>query len=428
MRVCGGAVVLVWREGWLMRRYAVVGTGARARVHVAAVERYGVLVGLADPNPVRIAAHNRLLAAPVPAYRAADFTTMLAEQSVDVAVVTTVDRHHAHYVVAALEAGCDVITEKPMTTDPEGAAAVADAVARTGRRVDVAFNYRYHPVHERVAGLLAGGVVGRVGSVHFEWFLDVRHGADYFRRWHRDKASSGGLLVHKSTHHFDLVNWWLGAAPVSAYAQGSLFFYGEESGKRHGRHRDYARVHGSPEADGDPFALRLAEDGWLRELYLDAEPEDGYQRDQNPFAPGVTIEDDLAVLVRYDTGASMTYHLTAYSPKEGYRVVFNGDAGRLELEVVETSWVSGQHAAGEPGWVRLTAQPLFGRASELPTEHGGGHHLADQRMTAQLYGPPVPDPLGRRADHADGIRSLLTGFAANRSLATGQPVAVADLL
>src|SRR5258707_113937 len=72
----------------------------------------------------------------------------------------------------------------------------------------------------------AAGVLGAVGSVHFEWLLDIRHGADYFRRWHRDKANSGGLLVHKASHHFDLVNWWLGATPVRVFADARLFFYG----------------------------------------------------------------------------------------------------------------------------------------------------------------------------------------------------------
>ena len=50
------------------------------------------------------------------------------------------------------------------------------------------------------------GVIGNVVSVDFHWLLDTRHGADYFRRWHRNKRNSGGLLVHKATHHFDLVN------------------------------------------------------------------------------------------------------------------------------------------------------------------------------------------------------------------------------
>jgi|EP01046_Picozoa_sp_COSAG06_P080636 predicted dehydrogenase len=45
--------------------------------------------------------------------------------------------------------------------------------------------------------------IGEIKSVHFEWLLDTIHGADYFRRWHRNKNNSGGLMVHKATHHFD---------------------------------------------------------------------------------------------------------------------------------------------------------------------------------------------------------------------------------
>jgi hypothetical protein len=60
--------------------------------------------------------------------------------------------------------------------------------------------------------------------------------------------------------------------------------------------------------------------------------EDGYYRDRNVFAPGVSIEDDMAVLESYDSGATMTYHLTAYSPAEGYRVMFNGSRGTAGAE------------------------------------------------------------------------------------------------
>ncbi len=275
------------------------------------------LVAFADVNQARMDAHNRWLGElghrPVPTYHASDFTAMLAKERVDVVLVTSVDVTHDGYVVAALEAGCDVVCEKPMTTDAPRCQRILDAVRRTGRRVTVAFNYRYNPLHEQLRRLLADGAVGEIGSVHFEWLLDVRHGADYFRRWHRDKASSGGLMVHKASHHFDLVNWWLDATPVQVYAAGRLFFYGDD-GRRHGYARDYDRAHASPAADDDPFALRLAEHPRLRELYLDAEVEDGYHRDRNVFAPGVSIEDDMAVLATYSTGATMTYHLTAYAP------------------------------------------------------------------------------------------------------------------
>ncbi len=435
-------------------RYALVGTGGRAEMYVQALaSRHSdttELVAFVDVNRVRMAAHNRLLQRlghpPVPAHQPDDFPLMLDKERVDAVLVTSVDRTHDGYLVAALEAGRDAVTEKPMTTDAAKCARILDTVRKTGRDLRVTFNYRYNPVHEAVRGLLADGAIGEIGSVHFEWLLDVRHGADYFRRWHREKANSGGLMVHKASHHFDLVNWWLGARPQTVYGLGRLFFYGPEAGRRHGYDRGYVRAHGAPEAVDDPFALHLADRPRLRELYLDAEAEDGYLRDRNVFAPGVDIEDDMAVLVRYDTGATMTYHLTAYAPWEGYRVMFNGSKGRLELEVVENDRVDppgagavkgdagvlhGAAAAAERGWMRLQVRPYWAapRDIDVPGYTRDGHGGADVRMTADLFGPdPGPDPLGRSASARDGALALLTGLAANHSFATGHPVDVPSLL
>ncbi|MFH9965930.1 Gfo/Idh/MocA family protein [Streptomyces mirabilis] len=436
------------------RRAAVVGLGARAQLYTEALtgphaDRVD-LVGLCDVNAHRMAVHNEWIAAahpgraPVPAYAAEDFDLMLRRERVDLVVVCTVDRTHDAYIVRALETGCDVVTEKPMTTDADRARRILDARRRTGREVRVAFNYRYNPVHSAVREILGSGGIGEVGSVHFEWLLDLRHGADYFRRSHREKASSGGLMVHKSTHHFDLVNWWLGTRPETVYAQGGLFFYGDTAGRRRGLARPYTRAHGSPAARDDPFAVHLADSPALRALYLDAEHEDGYHRDQNVFGPGVTIEDDMAVLVRYASGATLTYHLTAYAPWEGYRVCFNGSEGRLELLVEESTWsrppvrtrTSGpvMHGAAvddEAGRTELLLRRFWEPPQEVKVPMGeGGHGGGDVRMLADLFGERTDgaDPLGRAADAVDGARSLVTGLAANRSFESGLPVRAQALL
>lgn len=436
-------------------RAAVVGTGHRAQTFTRALaERPGHRVAaFCDPSPTRMAFHNRLLAeAGEPAATAWEpdrFTDLLAEEGIDEVVVTTVDAEHDRYIVPALTAGCRVVTEKPMTVDADRCARILDTVRATGNSLTVAFNYRFNPVHEKVRELLARGAIGEILSVHFEWLLDVRHGADYFRRWHREKRHSGGLTVHKASHHFDLVNWWLADEPQEVFGYGRLGFYGREAGERHGLRRDYDRAHGAGQAVDDPFALDLAADATLRALYLDAERDDGYLRDRNVFDGLVTIEDDMAVLVRYTGGPTMTYHLTAYSPWEGYRVMFNGSAGRLELEVEESRWqpprtritsgsgaLHGDTAAERAGGVRLTLRPLWQPPQDIPLvtaheAHGGG----DPRMLDALFGPVDPArPAGTgTAEHLtaterDGALALAVGLAANRCFETGRPVEVRELI
>lgn len=454
-------------------RAVVVGTGSRAQMFTEALARRPHLrvAALCDPNPVRIAHHQRLLkeaGEPEAAvWSPAEFERRLRADDIQEAVVTCVDALHDTYIVPALRAGCRVVTEKPMTTDAAKCRRILETVAETGNHLTVAFNYRFNPVHEEVHRQLSGGAIGEVLSVHFEWLLDTRHGADYFRRWHREKHHSGGLMVHKSSHHFDLVNWWLGARPEEVFGYGGLGFYGRAAGERSGYRREYERAHGATAAQDDPFALELAGNDALRSLYLDAEGVDGYHRDRNVFGDGITIEDDMALLVRYDTGATMTYHLTAYSPWEGYRVMFNGTRGRLELEVEESKWqppvlgtssgrgaVHGDQALANAGGPRLVLRPLWEPPREvaLPEFDHAGHGGGDERMLDVLYGPVDPaaatqkaavaasdtpetpdtpdasDASRRPATEEDGALALVTGLAANRSFADGKPVATADVV
>ncbi|KAE8150256.1 hypothetical protein BDV25DRAFT_172297 [Aspergillus avenaceus] len=422
------------------KRYALIGTGGRAMFFYTAIVRdfqhTAELVAFCDTNTTRLAyANSRIEAlghAAIPSYHAADFDRMIDETDPDEIIVTTIDRTHHQYIVRGLERGCNVITEKPMTIDAPRCRAILDAVERTQRQVRVTFNYRYAPHNTRIAELLASGAIGDIHSVHFEWMLNTSHGADYFRRWHRDKRNSGGLLVHKSTHHFDLVNFWLGTKPESVVAMGDLRFYGKENAERRGETQFYSRTRGSEVAARDPFALDLEATETLQKLYADAEWEDGYYRDQSVFGDGISIEDTMGVMVRYRTGAVLTYSLTAYAPWEGFRVNFNGSKGRLEVEVVEQSYVnSGGEQALEGALESRTIllRPLFEKPVEIDVPTGsGGHGGGDPQLLEDLFGSRSPDPLNRAASHLDGAWSIATGIAANESMRRGQMVRVDDVL
>ncbi|MEV0616579.1 Gfo/Idh/MocA family oxidoreductase [Nonomuraea sp. NPDC050404] len=439
------------------RRYAVAGTGHRAGMYVAALTGehadVGEIVAWLDPNPGRIDYYDAQVGdalglggpAGLPRHVPDDLEKMVAEHRVDTVIVTSVDRTHADLVDRALRAGAGVVVEKPLTIDVDGCRRITGAVADTGGDVVMTFNYRYAPRNSTLRQVIASGAIGEVTGVHFEWALDTVHGADYFRRWHRDKTNSGGLLVHKSSHHFDLVNWWLADDPVKVYASGALRFYGDENAAARGMGERPERGTG---VQGDPYALDLRADPRLEALYLQAEHHDGYRRDQDPFAPGVTIEDNLAVLVDYRRGATLTYSLNAHSPWEGYRVTVNGTAGRAELQVVERGSIElGQDgdvavdpSATPEGATRdllrpardqLIVQRHWRRAEEVPIPDGiGGHGGGDAILLKEVFRRDLrigDDPLGRAAGHLDGLRAVAVGIAANRSLETGSPVLVEEL-
>lgn len=423
------------------KRYVLVGTGGRAEFFYGAMitdyRETSELLAICDVNQTRMDVTNRLLINKygyhaVNTYKAEQFEEMIRTEKPDYVIVTSIDRTHHKYIIQAMDLGCDVISEKPMTVDEEKCQEIIDAVKRTGRHLRITFNYRYAPHNTKVRELIMDGIIGDVHSVHFEWLLNTEHGADYFRRWHRDKRNSGGLLVHKSTHHFDLVNFWLGTQPQTVFAMGGLRFYGRENAEKRGVTEFYQRAHGSEAAKNDPFALHMEKKEHLKMMYLDAEKDDGYQRDQSVFGDGISIEDTLGVMVQYRNKAIMTYSLNAYLPWEGFNVNFNGSKGRLEVRVVEKSYVnSGGHKEDEGALKAkiITVYPMFEAPYEVEIEEAsGGHGGGDPILLRDIFDKPADDRFGRAASHVDGAMSILTGIAGNIALRTGQPVQVDRLV
>jgi len=411
-------------------RYALVGVGSRgfgmfARPLVEDFADVAELVAFCDLNRHRMELASERLGLNIPSY--VDFDVMLAEVKPDVVIVCTVDRTHHEYIIRALEAGCDVITEKPMTTTAANVRAILEAERRTGRRVRVTFNARYMAPSEKIYRLLREGTIGEIISVDFAEYLNTSHGADYFRRWHRRKENSGGLLIHKATHHFDLLNWWIGADPEMVFAFGDTRFYGPT------REQRGERCLTCPYAKTCEFYLDLRADEKLRELYLEGEREDSYYRDRCVFSEEINIEDTMVVAIRYENRVLVNYALYAFMPYEGQRIAFNGTKGRMEVDLVDQ-----YHGPDEKGIVRVYSlgvpptvrvNPLFGRPYELPIERRqGGHGGADERIREHLFRADVPDPLNQVAGSRAGAMSVLIGAAANESIEKGLPVRVQDLL
>ncbi|MEZ4518787.1 MAG: Gfo/Idh/MocA family oxidoreductase [Chloroflexota bacterium] len=425
------------------KRYAIVGTGARAGMFVDAItDRFkdvAELVGFCDLSQTRMNWYNTILQNergldPVPTYQATQFQQMIEETTPDTVIVATIDATHDQYLVRAMDLGCDVISEKPLTTELSKLQAIFDAIERTGRSLRVTFNYRYAPAYTQFRELVMEGKVGRPLSVDFSWLLDTSHGADYFRRWHREKNNSGGLLVHKATHHFDLVNWWIDAYPTNVFAMGRLGFYGQENAAARGEVHGYTRYTGMPEAKDDPFALFLDKNESLTGLYLNAEAETGYIRDRNVFGEPITIEDTMAVTASYSNGVILSYCLVAYAPWEGLRIAITGTKGRIEMEIEEkvTHLLGEGEASNSKGpfqYARIRVIPMFGESYEIPVSKGiGGHGGADPIMLENIFLPDPPlDPYGRAASHLDGAASVLVGIAGNLSMQTGQMVHIDDL-
>ena len=422
------------------KRIALVGTGHRGTGFWGkpVVDNFGDIiefVGLCDINAGRMAFAKQKMGVNCPTFT--NFETMMKSVKPEVVIVTTVDATHHQFIIKAMEMGADVITEKPMTTDEEKCEAILAAEKKTGRKVIVAFNYRHGPHMIKIKELLAEKRIGKVTSVDFNWMLNTFHGADYFRRWHGIKAKSGSLWVHKATHHFDLINWWLNSEPVEVTAYGALEHYGKNNSFRG------VKCRGCEYQNTCKFYTDITNNEWLNNLYAKNEQYDGYLRDGCVWRNEIDIYDKMSAQIIYANGITVNYSLTTYSPYEGWRITFNGFDGRLEswqdipyLEQSQTNQEEkhavemSQENGALPGQFRdIMVMDNFSKEHQMikVPQYAGGHGGGDQRMHHRIFRDNSDNPYNILAGTRDGAMACLIGIAARKSIEQKRPVKISEL-
>lgn len=398
-----------------MKRLAVVGAGQRCygffaeqlkKYYAQSVE----IVAIYDINRKRCEYFQKTINPAMVIYD--DFDTMLEEAKPDTVLVTTVDCYHDEYVIRALQKGYDVLSEKPLTTTVEKCLAIREAEKKSGKKVTVTFNCRFMPYFAKLKEILKTGVIGKPLAIHYEYLLHPVHGGDYFKRWHRFLGNSGGMMVHKATHHFDIVNWLLEDEPISVSAQGARLYFGNED-RPHGERCSQCAYAQTCEAFAD-----LPADEQLNELYFKTEGEDGYIRDHCSFKGDTDIYDSMSVSVAYKKGALLTYSLNLFSTDEGYTLNIIGEKGRIET----STFFEGDK-------YKIIIRDRNGGVNEFTFSkaegtHGGG----DERMLAMLFGDLKEDPLQQCSDSFDGVKSAIIGIAANQSIKEGKRIDVTPIL
>ncbi|GAB2597575.1 Gfo/Idh/MocA family oxidoreductase [Pseudactinotalea suaedae] len=394
----------------------------------------GELVAVLDVDRARAEAFVATLVPegypPVAVYEPEALEEMLREMRPDAVIVASPDHTHGSYILAALEAGVDVISEKPMVATAAEAATVVAAEAASTATVHVTHNFRYPARHRRIKQMLAEGAIGRPLHVDLAYYVDTRHGASYFLRWNRERAASGGLTIHKSTHHLDLIAWWLGAEPTRVYAVGGRDYYGPRSPHRPAGVGTAAEVR-----ERDPYHRAQLGSGTFPEATgrartglfdLPYEVQYPASREMTLYDDEIDIEDHVASLISYAGGATAAYAVQFSAPWEGYRLTITGTHGSIEAFVGRTPEQEQLPGSGE-----LVLRPLFEapRPIEVPVATGG-HDGADPLMRRDLFVGPDEEStaMGLMADARQGALAVATGEAIWRSAQEGRAIEISELL
>lgn len=422
------------------KRVALVGTGIRGISYWGKklLENYGDVVefvGLCDINPGRLAFAKEYIGTDCPTFT--NFDKMMKKIDMDLLMVITVDSTHDEFIIKALQQGVEVATEKPMTTDEVKCQNILDADRKSDKSIFMGFNYRYGTLPTKIKEALIQNKVGKLTSVDFNWYLNVYHGASYFRRWHGLRDKGGTLLLHKAAHHFDLLNWFLNSEPVEVHAYGALEHYGKNNAFRGQKCR------GCEHKEKCKFFWDITSNERYMNLYVANEEYDGYIRDNCLWREEIDIFDKMAVQIKYANDIQVSYSLTTYSPFEGFRIAFNGMEGRMEswegipwleeeqedqTKIYEKE-MDQSHVTKENKYHEITIHKNFEEYEQVKIPYlRSGHWGGDKIMHDLLFrGEKTDEVLHHQADSRDGAMACLIGIAARKSIDEKRIVKIEEL-
>lgn len=156
-----------------------------------------------------------------------DYKPLLALGKIaDVALIATMDRQHFEPAMMAIDLGYDLLLEKPITPTPEECIALTNRANEKGVKVVICTVLRYTFLFDKLKEIIDSGRIGKVMSINHEECVEFVHQSHSFVRgnWHNSKESSF-MLLQKSCHDMDILQWLLGKKCKKVQSFGSLSYF-----------------------------------------------------------------------------------------------------------------------------------------------------------------------------------------------------------
>jgi predicted dehydrogenase len=348
-------------------RYGIIGTGMMGVEHMLNILLIpgSVVTAVADPHPPSLAAARALAGPGARAYE--DYREMLHGDEFDAVIVATPNHTHADVLRDVFETGKHVLCEKPLCTTLADCEWVSERAERYAGLFWVGMEYRYSPPVTRFVEEVHGGAAGKVRMLSIK-----EHRFPFLKKvgdWNRFNANSGGTLVEKSCHHFDLMRHVLRSEPVSVYASGGM------------------------------------DVNHLDEVYEGARPD---------------IIDNAFVTVEFESGARAMHDLCMFAEASTHsqELAATGDTGKVECFMPEGTVVRGRRTPRSLDPVTVKVPEAAASAGQ---HHGASYyqHLAFQRSVRE--GGPAA------VSARDGLKAVAMGLAAQISIAEKRPVMMAEM-
>lgn len=361
-------------------RFNVIGVGANGQEHVriTLLEGRAAIHGIYDTNPRSIERTRQIYAHFNPQGSLVTYDSLEAacnDPAVDGLIIATPNYTHIDVVRVAAQSGKAILLEKPMATTLPDAYEIMQIAERHPARFQVGLQYRYKSIY--VEAIHEALVRRSIGSIKTITILEHRIPfLDKVNQWNKFSKFSGGTLVEKCCHYFDLFNLFAQARPQTVYASGSM-------------------------------AVNFTDFEY-----------NGQKSD---------ILDNAFAVVTYANGVRANFNLCMFAPMFYEEVILCGDEGRLKA-FENQDFLPGARpkthleilcGQDKPSRIMTPAYPSFIEESG----HNGGTFFEHVNFIDGIEGKPTTS-----ATALEGFWSIVVGVAAEESVKTGLPVNVDDLL
>jgi len=409
---------------------AIIGAGNRGiEAYGRFIEHYPELaqvVAVAEPIAARrqqaVGLHN------IPSENVFEDWAALAAKPrlADAVFITTSDKDHKAPAIAMANKGYDILLEKPMAVTVEDCYEIAKAAEENNVRLVIGHVLRYAPYYMQVKQIIDEGVLGDICSLQHTEGVGWLHQAHSYVRgnWH-NTAESSFMLLSKSCHDIDLIDWWIGKPCKQVSSFGSLKYFTAANKPENAT----ANCMDCPLQDegciysAKKFYFDHLESGnhdWPISVLLNEYTPEALEeklRTSNygkcVYASNNDVVDHQVVAMAYDEAITATFTMTAFAP-EGRRTVVHGTKGTLEgdgntiriLDYATDTW---------------TDIPVNTLDATIADGHSGGDHGI---MQAFIKSVSSDDSSEMRSGCSATLQSHLITFAAEKSRLEGRTIDV----
>lgn len=389
------------------------------------------IVAVADPNPVRRNHIKEKLGLPESACFEGWKDILALDKFADAAIIATQDQMHFEPAMKAIELGYHLLLEKPAAPTPEECYKIADAANKKGVSVIICHVLRFTPFFTTLKRIIDEGKIGKVMNInHYEGVGHIHYSHSFTRgNWHKE-ADSSPMLLAKSCHDIDILQWLVGEKCTRVHSFGTLSHFCAENKPEGAPEFCYM---GCPVAESCPYNAEKIY-ACERSHYISraADSESPTQNDVRRVLTETNygrcvyrcdndVVDHQVVNLEYESGATVSFTMSAFN-QGGRRIHIMGTKGEVYANMKDKTITLYEFETG-----KKTEVPILDAITnqEITGGHGGGDRGIMRALSEYLCGTYKGNAL---TDISTSVANHLTVFAAEQARREGRVVTVDEYI